>query len=262
MAFAEGDTPGGCTYRDLFVHVFGGEPEYMLKPANEKSYSWPYDIDKTDIAIIFEIASPDIRKPYDGIALFFLAMRNRVTGEYINNFDFFRNLVLRSVTVHLPFYPFQYRFKSFDDCIESSKQLPPMDEGDVTKDKNGWRIKIKNPAYFAIANLRMNGVISEKRIIKLVIMGDHEEYLNYFPEDGKYFEPYIKAYHTMILIVNALWKQHKDIEDQKEFAMAIKACHVKGVLFAMRNKKQQLGEILDNMTDNGKERLLKKYVEK
>ena len=90
----------------------------------------------------------------------------------------------------------------------------------------------------------------------------YEEYLGHFPEDQKEFDPYIEAYETMILDIDKHWVAYKDIEDQKEFAMAIKDCHARNILFGMRNKGQKIDEIIDNMTKGAKERLLKGYVRK
>ena len=111
-------------------------------------------------------------------------------------------------------------------------------------------------AYLAVSNLRLNGLINEKRIILLVLMNDQDEYLQYFPEDQSEFDPYIEAYETMILDIDKHWVAHKEIEDQKEFALAIKDCHAKNILFGMRNKKQKIHDVIENMTDNAKVRLL------
>ena len=135
-----------------------------------------------------------------------------------------------------------------------------MDEGYVAVTDGDWRIKIKNPAYLAISNLRMNGLINEKRIILLVLMNDQDEYLGYFPEDQKEFDPYTEAYETMILDIDKHWVAYKDLEDQKEFAMAIKDCPAKNILFGMRNKQQKIHDVIDNMTDSAKVRLIKGYV--
>ena len=91
-------------------------------------------------------------------------------------------------------------------------------------------------------------------------MNDHEEYLQYFPEDQKEFDPYLEAYETMILDIDKHWVAYKDLEDQKEFAMAIKDCPAKSILFGMRNRQQKIHDVIDNMTDNAKVSLLKGYV--
>jgi hypothetical protein len=247
-AFAEGEVPAqtGRTFRDVFIEALNGDPNDVFKK-----------IDK-DLVIIFELVSPETKviKPYKKPEVYLLDVRNRVTGLFHGR-----------PTVYywdIPYgtkwkYPKTYKFETWDDCLEASKELPTFDEGYVAIDDK-WRIKIKNPSYLAIANLRMNGVMNEKRIIFLVLSNDHEEYLSYFSEDQKNFDPYIEAYKKMILDIDKYWIQCKNIEEQKDFAEAIKDCHAKNILFGMRNKNKKIDEIIGNMTDNSKVRLLKGYV--
>ncbi len=246
MAFAEGQTPSGRTFREVFVEALGGEPNDVFKEISK------------DLVIICELVSPESRvvKPYEKPCVYVLDVRNKYTGLLLG----------RQLSYHWTIpeyakwrYPFPYEFETWDDCLLAAKRLPAMDEGYVAN-QNNWRIKVKNPAYLAIANLRMNGIINEKRIILLVLMNDQDEYLQYFPEDQKEFDPYLEAYETMILEIDKHWVAHKNTEDQKEFALAIKDCHAKNILFGMRNKNQTIPEVIENMTDNAKVRLLKGYV--
>lgn len=246
MAFAEGETATGRTFREIFIDALGGDPNDVFK-----------DISK-DLCIIFELVSPESRvvKPYEESCVYLLDICGKETGAfYGREISYFWTIPEGAKWK----YPQSYQFETWDDCLLACKKLPAMDEGYVAR-IGDWRIKIKNPAYLAIANMRMNGLINEKRIILLVLMNDHEEYLNYFPEDQKEFDPYLEAYETMILDIDKHWVAYKDIEDQKEFAMAIKNCPAKNILFGMRNRKQTIEQVIDNMTDSAKERLLKGYV--
>ena len=247
MAFAEGETFNGRTFREVFIEAIGGDPDDIFKGIND------------DLVIIFELVSPETRvvKIYKEPAVYLLEVRNRVTGEYLGQEDTYNWEIPQGTTW---WYPERYEFETWDDCLKAVKELPTLDEGYVATAINGWKIKIKNPAYLAVAHLRMNGVMSEKRVILLVMMNDHEEYLSYFPEDQGNFDPYIEAYENMMVEIHEMWAKHKDKEDQKEFALAIKDCHAKNILFGMRNKKYTVDQAVDNMTDNAKERLLKGYV--
>jgi hypothetical protein len=247
MAFAEGETFNGRTFREVFIEAIGDDPDVIFK-----------DIHK-DLVIIFELVSPETRvvKVYEEPEVFLLDVRDRTSGVFYG----------REITYKWPItkttkwtYPLRYKFETWDDCLKAVKELPTLDEGYVAVDGSAWRIKIKNPAYLAVAHLRMNGVMSEKRIILLVLMNDHEEYLNYFPEDQKNFDPYIEAYKNMILEIDHYWTAFKDTEVQKDFALAIKDCHAKNILFGMRNKKQTIEDVIENMTENAKVNLLKGYV--
>lgn len=246
MAFAEGQTATGRTFREVFIDALGGDPNDIFN-----------EIAK-ELCIIFELVSPESRvvKPYEKPCVYLLDVRSKDAGTfYGHELTYFWNIPEGAKWK----YPQQFTFEDWDSCILACKKLPAMDEGYVAK-IGDWRLKIKNPAYLAIANMRINGLINEKRIIRLVLMNDYEEYLGYFPEDQKEFDPYIEAYETMILDIDWYWAKNRDIEDQKEFAMAIKDCHAKNILFGMRNRKQTIEQVIDNMTDNAKERLLKGYV--
>jgi hypothetical protein len=246
MAFAEGETNSGRTFREVFIDALGGDPNDVFSQISK------------EMVIVCELVSPESRvvKLYEKPTVYILDIMAKDMGVFYGREISYYWDIPEGVRWK---YPNSYEFETWDDCILATKKLPAMDEGYVAN-LDGWRIKIKNPAYLAISNLRRNGVINEKRIILLILMNDHEEYLNYFPEDQKEFDPYINAYKNMILEIDWYWMKAKDIKDQKEFAMAIKDCHAKNILFGMRNKKQKIHNIIDNMTDNAKVKLLKGYV--
>jgi hypothetical protein len=246
MAFAEGLVPNKkMTYADVFKEAIGDDPNVVFKEISK------------DLVIIFEVVSPETRvvTPYPEKQAYLLTVRNKFTGLFLGN----------EITYHWPIsktakwlYPAKHEFKTWEEIVESSKALPAMEEGYVAT-IGDWRIKIKNPAYLAIAHLRENGAITEKRVVKLVFMQDHVEYLLHFPEDKPEFEPYIKAYREMIKDITITWTKYGAIEDQKDFALAIADCPAKGVLFAVR-KGRKILEILDGFTDNYKVNLLKGYI--
>jgi histone deacetylase complex regulatory component SIN3 len=119
---------------------------------------------------------------------------------------------------------------------------------------------MKNASYLAIAHLRDNGVISAKRIAHLVYANDYEEYLSYFPEDKYLFDPYIKAYSKMISLINDVYNKYKDIENQKEFALAISKYPFKGVLFTVRAKGISIQDAIDKLTMNSKLMLIESFL--
>jgi len=245
MAFAEGLIPNKKkTYAEIFEEAIGDDINDIFAPIS------------TDLTIIFELVSPETRvvTPYKDKAVYLLDVRNQ-DGVYLGN-EITRFWTITENTKW--FYPEVHEFNTWEEVIESSKALPAMEEGYVAQ-IGSWRIKVKNPAYLAIAHLRDNGAITEKRVVKLVMMQDHGEYLLHFPEDMPEFRPYIDAYDTMIEDLYVRWEKNKDIEDQKEFALAIKDCPGQGVLFAMR-KGRELHDILEGFTDNYQVNLLKGYL--
>ena len=254
MAFAEGETNKGNSFRKLVESVTGNLNEFFKDSREEvKNYT-----------IICEIVSPETRivVPYKETKLYVLAIRNKFTGEYLSqeeveNFAYTKKV--KGYNIDIPDY---YSFNSFDDIMESAKSLEPMEEngeGYVCYDiKTQNRIKIKNPSYLALANLRENGAISNKRIAILVFNQDYEEYLSYFPEDEEYFNPYIQAYEKMIKDIWETYNEYKDIESQKEFALNVKDLPIASFLFELR-KGLGLEECFSKLSDKKKQALLEHY---
>ena len=120
---------------------------------------------------MFELISPFNRVvvPYTEISLRHIGTRNIDTLEELN------------IDIGVP-KPKEYNFKSLDECIKMAQELPFSEEGYVVVDANWNRIKIKSPAYVAVHHLKNNGVVTKERIIELIRLNEHEEFLNYFPE--------------------------------------------------------------------------------
>jgi len=254
MAFAEGPVPNKSkSYRDVFIEALGVELDLAFK-----------DVDK-EYCTIFEMVSPETRvvTPYPKSEIFLLDVRNKFTGEFLG----LENAWYWSIPEEVHWkYPNTHFFNTIEECIKASNDLPAMEEGyvlvnDIVPENSisdKWRIKVKNPAYLAIAHLRENGAVTEKRVVKLVIFANHEEYLEHFPEDREFFEPWIKANKRMVEDVAEYKAKYFHIEDQKEFAMKIKDCHGKHILFGIR-KGRTFSDMIEDFTDNFRVRLLKGY---
>lgn len=230
MAFAEGyNTFGNSVYQNMCFQA--------LKDMGIDWDKFTLNLNKNN-TYIFELTSPYNRvvKHYNDTKLTHLDTRNKFTGDYIDE-------ELEGFPV-----PNIYNLDK-DNIFDSLKELPSMDEGYVcVLDK--WRIKIKNPSYLAIAHLRENGIISEKRICYLVVQNDYEEYLSYFPEDEHLFLPYIEKFNNIVDEINETWFNVKDIKDQKEFAMKVKDKSYGFVLFQLKkNPGLTISKILSNMND-------------
>lgn len=247
MAFAEGLTTKGNTFKSVVEKALDDTVNNVFENAVK------------DFTFICEVVSPETRVvvPYKEYDIYLLAVRNRCTGEYLDH----TGLLMTADYFGLKI-PDQYSFDSFDGIMKAVKELEPVaedGEGYVCYDCDSQnRIKVKNPGYVALANLRMNGAISNKRIVKLVFDQDYEEYLLLFPEDKEFFDPYIKAYEKMINDINDYYNLYNDIQPQKKFALIIKDLPIAGILFSLR-KGLTLEEIFDKMTDNKKEELLNRY---
>lgn len=109
----------------------------------------------------------------------------------------------------------------------------PIDfEGFVLRDSNFNRVKVKNPAYVALAHIRES--MSTRRMLEIVRNESSEKFLIYFPEFKPLHSRIKDLYRRLIEDIEALYSQVRDIPIQKDFALAIKDCKFKGVLFALR----------------------------
>jgi hypothetical protein len=256
MAHAEGTTSFGSSYHDLVVKALSGQ-----------SLDTVFGDFQKDRTFIFELVSPESRvvTPYPDYALYALCVRETVSGiEHPEEVA----AVAEAISDSLPDgsapvrVPRLFKFGSIEAALKAADALPAMEEGYVwytNTDSGIWRLKVKNPAYLAIAHLRNNGDLSLGRVARLVLMGDEEEYLSYFEEDRKFFQPYIDARDLMWKDLEKVWEENQGIESQKDFALKVKGYPFAHILFA-RRKGQATEDILDKMTTPSKERLMEGAV--
>ena len=249
MAFAEGPTPQGNTFRDVFEKAIGDKVENRFKEF-DPNYTY-----------IFELVSPETRvvTPYPIEDIYLLAVRSRKPDDNYREWSW--DEVRQFAETEGFKVPKEYKFNTLDEILKSFRSLGELEEGYVCRldmPDGVFRVKIKNPKYLAIAHLRSNGAISRKRIAVLVMFGEYDEYLSYFPEDRQFFDPYISAYNIMIKEVDRL-RSNLDMENQKEFALSVKDSPVAPIMFQLRSGKD-LEDIFENLTDDNKLRILENFL--
>ncbi len=249
-AYAEVPHVTGGTFREKVLETLGlTEKEFQAACENVMA---------TDVTYIFEFIGYVNRHvtQYTKNELVFLAARCN-SGVYLETYTEFSIINCWFTNTRLPK---TFSFSNEDDLKNSIKQLPVLEEGYVVLNNvTGERIKVKNPSFLAVFNLRMNGVPSVSRMIKLVTENDYEEYLVYFPEDFNLFKPFIDTYEAMIQEMNHVWENVKDIENQKEFALSVKDRCYNGVLFSCRKYNMLPEEAFAACTDNYKESVIINY---
>ena len=118
---------------------------------------------------MYELATQDnpIVIQYNGYHLYYLGERDNATYEefYLPD-DRIDNVR-------------EYYYNSVDEVIEAANKLSPQEEGFVVRDNNWHRIKVKNPRYFELHYQENNG---RPDLLNLVLFGDKEEFLGYFPQ--------------------------------------------------------------------------------
>ena len=243
MARAEGETTLGITFSDLFWGV--ANKKYNLK---DKLNNFDQFKIAGEWVFIFELTSPENRivTPYSEADITLIGGRwvgdtDEVTEHY--EFRELTDVELKYIANTIGVKrPNTYTVTDVDNLIELVNNMPAMEEGVVLVVESSTgshrRIKVKNAKYLAIAHLRNNGSISPRRILALVMVNDHMEFLSYFPEDKKYFDFVECEYLETLCEIKNVWEKVKDIEDQKQFALTmmplIKYSFAKGVLFSAR----------------------------
>jgi len=239
MAFAEGKTYIGCTFAELFD-----------KAVTPKFWNF-LEHTGTQMCFTFELTSPVNRvvTPYEDTSATLIGCRNRLNGFEVNKKTL--DYIAEDMDVARPK---SFECNSLDDIKEKANSLATMDEGFVLvyeQDGSFRRLKCKNDKYLAIAHLRDNGIVNPKRIMTLVVDNEQHEYLQYFESDRKYFDFAEAIYLESIINIEKLWKESKNIESQKDFALfIIPRCihgYEKGILFDMRKGEPDIRKLLRGM---------------
>jgi len=219
-AFAEGETPMGKTYHDLFVEAIGMDLQKGFEHC-AKHYTY-----------IFELTSPENRivTRYSETKATLLAVRSNFDSAYVL-YDILEDTNMFTFKCNLTE---SYDLNSPEDIIDFVEGRDAMDEGVVCYDTiTQKRIKIKNASYVAIHHLRGNEV-TKKSMLALVLKGEVEEYLTYFPEDFDVITPIMMKFKDLKIDIVNTYTRYYQIEDQKEFALKVKDLNYSSYLFAMR----------------------------
>ena len=75
-----------------------------------------------------------------------------------------------------------YPLNSLGEVIAAANNLPWDREGYVVCDGEFNRVKIKSPAYVAAHYTVANGIITKKKLLKVILAHEEEEFLVYCPE--------------------------------------------------------------------------------
>lgn len=248
-AFAESASNGfDITFRQLVLKALD-----LSEDDFQKAFSENFDDCVTYIAEITSLENRVVRR-YDGYKLHYLAARNNNTYEYEDWSEECASVGMQRIG--------QYKFSTVEDCVAMAGQLKDLDEGYVLYQDGKPVCKIKSPAYVAVHHLRGEG-LNPKRISQLVLTGEEEEYLKYFPEDRDHIEPYVDALAKVKTQMVQVYERHKDIESQKDFALAVKEYPFSAVLFqARKNADKSVEAVFNEQTETHKIRMLEIAMEK
>lgn len=235
LAYGEGNLNSDIKYK-TFADLIDNEVDLTPVYYNgNKKYSY-----------IFELMSsfdPHVTKPID-TNMYLLAVRNKETGEYVDKY-------VEGTRIGWQYYPKEFSFQNYSEIKAMVDNMPISEEGFVCR-IGDWRIKVKSPAHIAAFVLRTGG-LTEEKIINLVHLHEETEYLSYYPEEKKFFTPWIQIRNNMERNFNFLYKMCRD-EVRKNFAMNLDKNKVpnaaKAVLFKMYENGGQFENAFKSLPEN------------
>lgn len=242
-AFAESDVGGwAITFEELVLKAAGCLNLAQFSRKCNVSMMNPSE------TYLFELTAMENRvvTRYDSPSLTLLSVRDNQSGEFAK--------MKYEISLPQDFYnlnPAQEGL-TIQEILEKADNLKNLEEGFVGYDKEGVpRIKMKSAAYVAVHHIRGEG-LNPKRIAELVISGEEEEYLTYFPEDRDTIIPYSVALEGLLTKLTDVMMTYRTVEDQKQFALAIKDVLGKAVLFTARKYNISVQEAFQRGTINSK----------
>lgn len=144
----------------------------------------------------------------------------------------------------------QHSITSREHIQEQANALKDLVEGFVLWDGH-MRIKVKSATYVAVHHMRGEGGMSPKRAMDIVLKGEVDEVVAYFPEWEEYLRTWEAKWRDVHDSAIAAWESVKDIESQKDFALAIQHLAGKSALFTKRkNPEMSFEQIFGDMRDS------------
>lgn len=173
---------------------------------------------------VFELATPynKVVRTYPDSRMYLLSAFRPCGGEFCpvtGPLD----QVAESIGAYRPeIYP----FKSIDGIQGYLQQMikdDPTFEGVVIRDDANRRWKIKNPGYLSLHKMRgeNDNLFNPKHLLPFILSGERSELLAYFPEVEEKFDEVSKQVNDELDNLLKVWDNCKDIESQKDFALAI-----------------------------------------
>ena len=221
MAKAEGDHMFGGTWREKIIQAMGLHDEETFQSYFTEQLS-------EDNTLILEYCSPENRivTKYEDAHVVFLGTRDRTTGE---DFDY---STLKWVVEHV-LYDLNIRMPRVYDAtkdsaalVELANSLQNLEEGFVVRcNKTGKRVKIKSKTYLVAHKLRGESAVpTRKNIMNLVLEGEVDEFLAYFPEWAQLIREAQAEIEAIEDGLNQHWWNIATGMDlsQKDFALAVK----------------------------------------
>lgn len=232
-------------YKDLFIEgAIEGLNQYNLNP----NYTY-----------MFELVSPYNRivVPYKETKIYLLAVRDNNTLE-----EFHRAVLTKisqDINVPMPEYFVCHNLQEAQNAVNKLTENDEHFEGFVLCDYNFNRIKMKSDKYMNLFFIRGDGIFTYKKILKLILDGEDDDILGYFPEYKDDFDKVRRGLSIFITKIKESLQYAENFStlDKKSFAEQVKDKFETTILFKAYGKKYWdlsedeqydfLKEYIDNM---------------
>lgn len=125
---------------------------------------------------------------------------------------------------------------TIESILEAVRSLNPLEqEGYVVIDRSFNRIKVKNPGYVALHNMKDG--YGPRRIVELIRTAEVDEFTAVFPEFRDEILRVKVTYDKLIQEVEETYQRIKDIPVRKDFALEATKTRFPAVLFSLYSGK-------------------------
>ena len=180
------------TDMDACGKTFGEYFEYALKQFYGMTIGMIETVMDRNYTYMFELVGPQNRLivEYEQPCVYLLGVRNNLTHKEYEPLLDGLSLFIR--------VPRIYNLTSIEECLEAAAAMSRNEEGFVVCDANFNRIKIKSPEYLLAAHLHNNGVITSRRIVRMLMDEQVDDFLAYCPQYKDDVNEIIVAIKTFI----------------------------------------------------------------
>lgn len=142
--------------------------------------------------------------------------------------------------------------KEVEESLQQKEKEDPTFEGYVLVDKEtNERVKVKSRTYVDLHHLRgqPGAPWNLKRLLHLILIGESDEVLTYFPEIKDLHNEWKAKLETTYHRVNELYYRKANIQDQKEFALEVKDDPFSSIMFTARKTNKSIEKVWNESTD-------------
>ncbi len=233
MAFAEGEHTFGGTFKDKVLNAFG---------MDEQEFQSIFSVFNKNLTFVFEYTSPENRivTKYQKPEMVLLSSND---GEKEWDYEtMYCNLVaygvknIRKVKT--------YQASDMDEVVKLANSLPNLEEGFVIYDPvSNKRMKVKSSLYVVAHSIRGDDPLpTKKNLLRLLFTGELGEFCAYFPEWSEKALDIQREADNAYRELAIAWDKYKELESQKDFALAIKDVPYNGILFQARKLNKTVNE--------------------